>query len=116
MAKIDKLKCEGGKFKSCYRHTMIAKIPSLTYLDDRPVFPDEHEVVQAWARDGLDGERAAREQIAERKKQREARNYQFMQAIRAEAFREVCPCNSCCHATIIATMSCLQLLGATLVP
>lgn len=68
---------------------MISKIPTLTYLDDRPVFADEHELVQAWARNGLEGERIAREQISERKKQRDIRNYEFMQAIRAEAFREV---------------------------
>lgn len=89
---------------------MISKIPTLTYLDDRPVFPDEHEVVRAWARDGLDGERAAREQIAERKKQRDIRNYEFMQAIRAEAFREVRSCRqqnlwSCtnCFGTYLKT-------------
>lgn len=79
------------------RHNLISKIPTLTYLDDRPVFPDEHEVVQAWASGGLDGERLAREQIAERKKQRELRNYEFMQAIRAEAFREVCNSGHAVH-------------------
>eukprot|EP00892_Ulva_mutabilis_P007234 jgi/Ulvmu1/4883/UM020_0169.1 len=94
LARLPNLKClylKGNPMVSKvkqYRHTMISRIPSLTYLDDRPVFPDEHEVVQAWARDGLQGERVARDQIAARKKQRDTRNYEFMQAIRAEAFRE----------------------------
>ena len=31
-----------------YRKTMIATIPSLTYLDDRPVFVVERRCAEAW--------------------------------------------------------------------
>ena len=31
-----------------YRKTMIATIPTLNYLDDRPVFPVERRCAEAW--------------------------------------------------------------------
>lgn len=31
-----------------YRKTLIAALPTLTYLDDRPVFEDERRLVNAW--------------------------------------------------------------------
>lgn len=31
-----------------YRKTIIAALPSLTYLDERPVFEDERRIVNAW--------------------------------------------------------------------
>ena len=68
---------------------MIASLPELTYLDERPVFDSEREVTTAWARGGLKEERAARDAIRERDLQRDRRNMEFMQAIRAEAFRQV---------------------------
>lgn len=68
---------------------MIASLPELTYLDDRPVFENEREVVQAWARGGVGEERVARDAIRVRAQQRDRRNFEFMQAIRAEAFRQV---------------------------
>jgi dynein assembly factor 1, axonemal len=36
-----------SKIKS-YRKTIIAQIPTLTYLDDRPVFPVERKCAEAW--------------------------------------------------------------------
>lgn len=75
---------------SGYRKQLISRIPTLTYLDDRPVFDNEREIVEGWSEDGLEGERKAREAIATREKERNQRNFDFMQAIRAEAFREVC--------------------------
>jgi hypothetical protein len=68
---------------------LIAALPELTYLDDRPVFPKERELVVAWAAGGLDGERTARDGIRDRERARDRRNFEFMQAIRAEAFRQV---------------------------
>lgn len=67
----------------------MAALPELTYLDDRPVFPKERELVHAWADGGLAAERAARDSIRERERARDRRNFEFMQAIRSEAFRQV---------------------------
>lgn len=72
------------------RKQLIARIPTLTYFDDRPVFANEREIVEAWNEEGLEGERKAREAIILREKEQNQRNFDFMQAIRAEAFREVC--------------------------
>jgi dynein assembly factor 1, axonemal len=33
---------------SQYRKTLVSRIKSLTYLDDRPVFEDEKRCAQAW--------------------------------------------------------------------
>ncbi len=35
-----------------YRFTMIASLPGLTYLDDKPVFDDERQAVDAWREAG----------------------------------------------------------------
>lgn len=45
------------KKMSGYRKTVIAKIPTLTYLDDRPVFDDDRRRAEAWFRGGIEEER-----------------------------------------------------------
>ena len=45
--------------------------------------------MQAWAAGGLEGERTARDSIRDRERQKDRRNFEFMQAIRSEAFRQV---------------------------
>lgn len=57
-----------------YRKTMIAKLPSLKYLDDRPVFVDDRRNAEAYARGGMDEERAERARIAEEKRQKDEAN------------------------------------------
>jgi len=46
-----------------YRKTMIARIPTLKYLDDRPVFEDDRRNSEAFHRGGLDEERKERDII-----------------------------------------------------
>jgi dynein assembly factor 1 len=53
-----------------YRKTIVAKIPQLRYLDDRPVFADDRRHAEAWFRGGIEEERKERELI--RQEEREA--------------------------------------------
>lgn len=52
-----------------YRRKMIVGLPSLTYLDERPVFAEERRVVEAWARGGDAEETSERSKIREEKKE-----------------------------------------------
>ena len=57
-----------------YRKTMIARLPDLKYLDDRPVFEDDRRNAEAFARGGLDEERKERAIIQQEKADRDERN------------------------------------------
>lgn len=56
----------GMKF---YRKNMIVHLPQLTYLDERPVFPDERRTTEAWARGGDSAETDERSKIRAEKKE-----------------------------------------------
>jgi len=60
MKNLAVLSCKGNDFIKKipnYRKTMIAKIRSLEYLDDRPVFPEERRRAEAFAAGALKAER-----------------------------------------------------------
>ena len=50
-----------------YRKTMISRIPSLKYLDDRPVFPEDRRYTEAFVRGGVDEERRERDAVKKEK-------------------------------------------------
>jgi hypothetical protein len=66
-----------------YRKQVVARLPGLKYLDDRPVFPDERRRCDAWYAAWLAGgdaaataaERAEIDAIAAEKKEEEDRNF-----------------------------------------
>ena len=43
-----------------YRKTLIHNIPTLKYIDDRPIFEDEKRYVAAFFRGGIEEEREER--------------------------------------------------------
>ena len=51
-----------------YRKRLVAALPQLAYLDDRPVFDAERRAAEAWARGGETEERVERERIIVRGK------------------------------------------------
>lgn len=62
-----------GKVK-CYRKLMIASLPNLTYLDERPVDKNERLQAEAWLKFGPDAEKAERERQAAEQAEKD-RNY-----------------------------------------
>lgn len=71
-----------------YRKTLISKIPTLTYLDDRPVFKDDRRNAEAFARGGIEEERKERAAIKQEEQDRHDRNHkvfrEMMEKARAE--------------------------------
>jgi dynein assembly factor 1 len=67
-----------------YRKRMISEIPTLNYLDDRPVFPLERACAEAWAEGGLDAEKAARKKYNDDIDAKDKRNHEFLNGLREE--------------------------------
>lgn len=55
-----------------YRKTIISRIPTLLYLDDRPVFEDDRRKAEAFCRGGLEEER---EEIKKIKKEKDDKHW-----------------------------------------
>ena len=62
-----------------YRKTVITKIPTLTYLDDRPVFEEDRRRAEAWSRGGMEEER---KEMAKIKKEKEDKHWANHEAFR----------------------------------
>lgn len=93
MPQIAVLYTQGNPFVKkirSYKKTVISKIPSLKYLDDRPVFDEDRRYAEAFAEGGLDAEREERKKVKVEKDEKHQANHDaFKEMIRkAKAKRE----------------------------
>ena len=63
------MKNECVKKMKNYRKTIIDSIPTLNYLDDRPVFKDDRRTAEAFGRGGVEEEREERKIMKAEKEQ-----------------------------------------------
>ena len=71
-----------------YRKKLIAMIPNLKYLDDRPVFENDRRCAEAFVSGGVEAERAERMKIREEEEARQRRNFEYMKKVREEGWRK----------------------------
>ena len=63
--------------------TTIARIRTLKYLDDRPVFPEDRRLAEAWARGGREAEQTERKAINDEKRASERKNMEAFRKMQA---------------------------------
>jgi len=71
-----------------YRKKLIAMIPNLKYLDDRPVFENDRRCAEAFVSGGVEAERAERMKIREEEEARQRRNFEYIKKVREEGWRK----------------------------
>ncbi|KNE70535.1 hypothetical protein AMAG_14658 [Allomyces macrogynus ATCC 38327] len=67
-----------------YRRNFIIHVLTLTYLDDRPVSDNERGATVAWARGGVDAERAERDRQRQEERDEMKRNFDALAALQRE--------------------------------
>lgn len=67
---------------------MIAKLPPLKYLDDRPVFEEDRRRAEAYARGGIEAEREEMKLIKKEKEDKHWANHEAFKQMIAKAREE----------------------------
>ena len=67
-----------------YRREVVSACTGLTFLDERKVGEEERRGVEGWAKGGLEGERAARQQLQTERREREQRQFDQWQQARQQ--------------------------------
>ncbi|XP_061637701.1 dynein axonemal assembly factor 1-like [Phyllopteryx taeniolatus] len=68
-----------------YRKTLIVRLKQLTFLDDRPVFPNDKACAEAWALGGIEEERKERERWNTRERRKIQEGLDALAIIRKKA-------------------------------
>jgi dynein assembly factor 1 len=71
-----------------YRKVLISKIPTLKYLDDRPVFAEDRRYAEAFARGGIEEERKERDVLKKEKDDAHWKNHEAFQDMIKKAREE----------------------------
>ena len=71
-----------------YRKNLIAMLPNLKYLDDRPVFENDRRCAEAFVAGGVEAERAERLKIRQEEEEKQRRNFEYMKKVREEGWRK----------------------------
>ncbi|XP_066915466.1 dynein axonemal assembly factor 1-like [Clytia hemisphaerica] len=72
-----------------YRKNVILSCKNLTYLDDRPVFPQERACTEAWARGGREAELAEKEFWVNKERRKIQESVDYLRSIRENARRNM---------------------------
>ena len=73
---------------NAYRKTLIAKLPKLRYLDDRPVFEEDRRRAEAYARGGIEEERKEMKAIKKEKEDKHWANHEAFKLMIQKAREE----------------------------
>lgn len=71
-----------------YRKTIILLCKSLTYLDDRPVFPKERACIEAWEKGGYEAELKEKELWVNKERRKIQESIEYLRSIRDDARRQ----------------------------
>jgi len=88
---MPQLRClysQGNKFcnnVSAYRKKVIVGLPNLKYLDDKPVFEEDRRRAEAYARGGIEEERAEIKKIKKEKDDKHWANHEAFMDMMKEA-------------------------------
>ena len=76
------------KHVPAFRKTCIARIPTLRYLDDRPVFEEDRRRAEAYLRGGMDEERAEMKLLKKEKDEKHWANHNAFRLMVSNARKE----------------------------